>query len=731
MSRRSFNASAWGPALLWIVLGAGACTAGQELGIEPSAKTVGKYEKVEFIIRVDAQYGNPFDPEQVDLIIELRSPGGEKLSIPAFYCQQYEPRRVARGRAEATWMYPAGTPVWKARFAPMEVGAYRAAAKLKDRTGTRRSAEVTFQCKPSSRKGFLQVSKKDPRFFEYTEGGPFFAVGQNLAFIGEGQYVNLAKAEEIFATLGRQGANYLRIWTCCKDWAMAVEARKSAWGRSWNWKPPLVEMPGDEGAQSGRKCVRLSGGDGAALAVSPSHAVALRPDTRYVFSARVRTEAGAAVRVEIGQHHMDRGVESGPQGPWQGLRLEFRTGGNELWLGRTVLRLEGQGTAWIDGLSLKEAGGGPELLWEADVNRPARGFYNPVDCFMLDQVVEAAERHGIYLQLCLITRDLYMGDLKDDTSPEYQQAIDDAQHLLRYAVARWGYSTSVAVWEHFNENDPNLPTDRFYTETGEYLEQIDVYGHLRSTSTWHPSPRDCRHPELDVADVHFYLRPADKRRLRDEVEAVLDRARFLREHAPGKPALLGEFGLANEKWQPTAEMNSSDRVIDFHNAIWASSLSGTSGTAMFWWWDRLDRRNHYPHYRPLSEFLRDVPWTTARLEPATITPSDPRIRPVALQGPRRVYLWLFNPQAAWSSVVIRKVQPQEIRGATLEIKGLAAGEYVVQWWHTREGRVIQESKASPTSGVLRLEVPPFTRDVACRIEPGTFGSGRLDLGSGR
>ena len=39
---------------------------------------------------------------------------------------------------------------------------------------------------------------------------------------------------------------------------------------------------------------------------------------------------------------------------------------------------------------------------------------------------------------------------------KYEQAIKDAKNLLRYAVARWGYSTAVVGWEYFNEQDPGL-----------------------------------------------------------------------------------------------------------------------------------------------------------------------------------------------------------------------------------------------------------------------------------
>nr|HOA63156.1 hypothetical protein [Verrucomicrobiota bacterium]HOF50045.1 hypothetical protein [Verrucomicrobiota bacterium]HOG88870.1 hypothetical protein [Verrucomicrobiota bacterium]HOR73203.1 hypothetical protein [Verrucomicrobiota bacterium]HOU89367.1 hypothetical protein [Verrucomicrobiota bacterium] len=294
--------------------------------------------------------------------------------------------------------------------------------------------------------------------------------------------------------------------------------------------------------------------------------------------------------------------------------LRFATGGEERWLDPVRFRLEGGGAAWIADVSLKEADGGTELLWEADVKRPARGWYNPVHYFMLDEVVAAAERHGLHLQLVLLTRDLYMNALKDSASGDYDRAIGDARRLMRYAVARWGYSTGVAAWEYWNEMDSALPMDRFYRALGDDLDVTDVYQHLRSTGTWGASARDCRHPKLDLADTHFHLRPSDGARLADEVEAVVDRTRWLRGHAPNKPAFLGEFGLTDDQWQITDLMKQSSELVDFHNALWASALSGASGTALAWRWERLDQKNAYPAYKPLSQFLNDIAWTAGNLE---------------------------------------------------------------------------------------------------------------------
>ncbi len=735
---------AGGAAVSWPVAPGAAGAATVEL--KPLAATAGKYEKIEFSLQVDKTYSNPFDPDEVALDLEITTPGGRSLVLPAFWHQPFERERLGRGRP-VDWMYPAGEAGWRARFASAEAGPHTAVARIKDRDGTARSKPVRFEVKPSVRSGFLRTSAKDPRFLEFSEGRPFFAIGQNLAFIGPGQYVTLAKAESILGELHANGANFLRVWTCCQDWALAVEARKSVWTRSWGGKPPFVPMPGQEkdpsvgrGARtedrrgsptppkpsteghppapkaiSELRCAQLGGGQPASVDLQTPNPLAVRPKTRYALSARLRIEGAASLRITAGSIAVGEPIRLDKEKTWTDLRREFQTGPDQRFLDRITLRVEG-GTAWIDGLSLTEAGGGPELLWEAAINRPERGFYNPTDCFMLDQLLEAAEREGVYLQLCLVTRDLYMKSLEKDTSEEYAQAIRDCKKLLRYAVARWGYSTSMAAWEYFNEINPGLPTDRFYDELGNCLAEIDPYRHPRTTSAWSPSPKDWRLASLDWAQTHHYLRPADKDRARDEVAVVLERTRLMRQHAPRKPVMLGEFGLAEDNWQRSRWMQDDKELVHFHNALWASALSGASSTAMFWWWETLDQMGAYREYRPLSAFLADVPWTTGELGEATAEVRGATVRVVGLSGKACAYLWLSDPQATWHAAVVEKKKPGEIRGATLEVGGLAPGKYRVTWWDTREGKALSEETAEARDGPVRLSVPAFTRDVACKVE---------------
>ena len=69
-----------------------------KLSIEADSQKVGKYEKIGFMIHLDTKYSNPFDPDEVELSLELKTPGGRKITIPAFYYQHYEQRHINKGQ---------------------------------------------------------------------------------------------------------------------------------------------------------------------------------------------------------------------------------------------------------------------------------------------------------------------------------------------------------------------------------------------------------------------------------------------------------------------------------------------------------------------------------------------------------------------------------------------------------------------------------------------------------
>ena len=132
--------------------------------------------------------------------------------------------------------------------------------------------------------------------------------------------------------------------------------------------------------------------------------------------------------------------------------------------------------------------------------------------------------------------------------------------------------------------------------------------------------------------------------------------------------------------------------------------------------DRVESGDGYLQYRPLAQFLAGVPWTTANLRASAAVVSQSGLRLVSLQSSERAYLWLFDPQASWAEVVVRKKTPPTIAGAEMTVRDLAPGAFRVQWWDAWSGAIVHEETTTTTDGVLHQTVPTFTRDIACKLE---------------
>jgi len=701
----------------------------QSPGLVWLSSEVPRWQKIEGRIDWPKKYGNPYDPGEVSVDVLVTAPDGKTFVQPAFWMEDFTWRPMGRNRG-GEWFYPRGQPTWTVRLTPTLPGVYQTRVRVKDRDGVAESRVTTFRCLDAPGHGFLRVAKNDPRFLTFEDGTPFFAIGQNLAFIGSSsQYFTLSGAIEAFGKLSDNGANFLRIWTCCDDWAMCIEGRKSAWGRSWSWRPPWTDRPEHvpkpdfrEFSQfahlPGAKVIRLGS---EPVRPDPSHRVAVQPNTRYVCSIALWASQTADVRCRVLGKDVVFSVKPDEVKHWIVKQASIASARDTWWLGPMEISAGGTGgdqaEIYLAGISLRDSSTERELLWEAEIDRPLLGRYNAVDCFMLDQLVTAAEEKKIYLQLCLLTRDLFMDRLRDPASEAYRAAIEDAKKTFRYAVARWGYSPAVAAWEYWNEIDPGLPTDRFYEELGQYLEEIDPYHHLRTTSAWGPSPKDCRHPRLDIAEVHYYLRPQDRERIRDEVAAVLDHMAFLREHATQKPALIGEFGLADDKWREDPQMPQDTELLHFHNSLWASLLSGLSGTTMFWWWDRLDRMDAYPNYRPVAGFAEVIPFTRKTLQPVVGRDDRAGLRVLGLAAEGCGYYWIVRDRGTWLSRLRGEGLP-ESAPATVTLPGLAPGHYQVTWWDTWKGvKVMTESLDVQSEGEAgKVRTPAFATDIAVQVE---------------
>ena len=193
--------------------------------------SVPKYEKFEITFQINTVASNPqlpYDPTTyggsiipgsgVTVDALFTSPGGQTYTQPAFYFQEFDDQ--VKGNE---WFYPTGNFSWKVRFAPNQEGTWRYRLGATDGQGSSPpDPEKSFTVVPSNNKGFIRVSSRDSRYFEFEDGTYFPALGYNMNF----NHVNWVNPkldnESYFQTLQNNGIQLIRIWL--SQWSIFTSA---------------------------------------------------------------------------------------------------------------------------------------------------------------------------------------------------------------------------------------------------------------------------------------------------------------------------------------------------------------------------------------------------------------------------------------------------------------------------------------------------------------------------
>jgi hypothetical protein len=166
-----------------------------------------QWRRAEWRLAVTGTFATPFDPEEIRVDAEIETPAGHTVSVPAFFYQRFE--RQVRGSRDGTTkelMIEAGPPEWRVRYLPVQAGRHRIRVLARDRSGTAESGWVPFEVRPAPGRGYVRVSQRDPHYFEFNDGTPYFAIGMNMA---EGP---LSEYYRWIPRLAKHGGNFGRLW---------------------------------------------------------------------------------------------------------------------------------------------------------------------------------------------------------------------------------------------------------------------------------------------------------------------------------------------------------------------------------------------------------------------------------------------------------------------------------------------------------------------------------------
>ncbi len=168
-----------------------------------SKTEVARDETVEITFRMQGQWQNPFDPEEVRVDAVFTTPDGAQITVPGFFYQEYH-RTVSNGRES---YQRTGEPCWKVRFTPSHAGKYACVLRAKNGGGQITAEAPAFACTSTSAgHGYLRISRNNPLYFEFEDGTPFCAVAMDKALGPVFQY------ERVYDRFAGAGGNFNRLF---------------------------------------------------------------------------------------------------------------------------------------------------------------------------------------------------------------------------------------------------------------------------------------------------------------------------------------------------------------------------------------------------------------------------------------------------------------------------------------------------------------------------------------
>ena len=412
--------------------------------------------------------------------------------------------------------------------------------------------------------------------------------------------------------------------------------------------------------------------------------------------------------------------------PFPGYQGELREGEGTYAFDRMMKRLSENGVNFIR-VWMSIWWVGLEAPMDYGPGYEGLGRYNMSNAWKLDHILEEAHRLGLAVKLNLNNH----GQLSRHVDQEFYESCYNVMHggmlrspqefwtnreakkymkrRFRYIVARWAYSPEILGWELWNEVDltEDFEADtvaEWHREFARYLKGIDPWKHLIST---HFYSDDQSAAVYGLPEVQFI--PGDL--YQGNVVSAM-RNIWLTKKNFGKPTFISEYGVGH---------NADQMETNFHGGLWSSTVVPMAGTAMFWWWNFVDEKDLYFHYKPVALFnagedRRGKDWKLTSAVVRRGAELHGELQVLGRQNPTEAHLWVYDALIFSQNDGERYRHPPSFVGSTLEVPGLEPGKYRVEFWNTYSGKVTGIREVDHRSGDFRVPLATVQADLAVKIK---------------
>lgn len=340
------------------------------------------------------------------------------------------------------------------------------------------------------------------------------------------------------------------------------------------------------------------------------------------------------------------------------------------------------------------------------------GVYSQEAAAEQDSMMSLCEANDIFLQMTIFQHGMFSENVNSNwadnpynssnggpltMAEEFfynAQARAQTKKLLRYIVARWGYSARLFAWELFNEVNftgvyPNQSAQWYpgvkawHDEMGQYIKELDAFDHPVTTST----------DESQLADF-------DKLTGLDNVQYHLYDASLLSTQDTKDKSILDQMtraGLVNGEYG--LDVTTADVPFDVQRiSIWTGVMNQVPH--LMWKWDNYVNTEwsnlfQYPaNFIEGEDFVSEGELSDLEMSAAYNTEI------LGAAG--------FKSDESFYGIVYDKIHRSDIEGALVALPSTHTGNYTVTFTDIFTG-----SQTEITTDIYsELELPSFSKGIA-------------------
>ncbi|MFW5866356.1 MAG: DUF5060 domain-containing protein [Armatimonadota bacterium] len=359
------------------------------------------------------------------------------------------------------------------------------------------------------------------------------------------------------------------------------------------------------------------------------------------------------------------------------------------------------------------------------------GRYAMYNAWRLDYMFDLAAQHDLFIELTFnshgqLRRDKYDAEWRYNpyaarndgylASPSMlftnEQVKKDFKKRYRYIVARWGYSQHLLSYDLWNEIDLSEGSNAeeiaaWHEEMAQYIHDIDPWNHLVTTHVClyggfgHPI---WQLPQIAYIQADAYWQPWHRK-----LNQWFDMYSEYRD----KPMIFIEYG------PQTADLPEPYTVWqrDFRVVGWVGNMMPMAGPPVLWYheeWDDLELFKLQNSIRAFNEGFDPRGLDLRKVETATSDPEHIFCQATAGGGVAMFYAFHDERMEAYDAP---NAVPEELRlkDQWVDLVGLEAGSYRVEWWDAWAGEIIGEGELVVEGARTRVELPEFAQDIAAKL----------------